>query len=274
MSEAGFVLLHRTLLGHHAFRNDAEAMAFAWLTARASWRPTRVRYKGHVIDLRRGEVCISVRDMAEAHERPKGWVERLLTRLKNETMIETRAGTAGRTAPLVISITNYDTYQANADTARTASRTPSETASRTGPGQDPDTEQQGNKGTTVETGDKPLSLPARKRASRLPEDWKPEKLDRATNAGRIARERGTDWMTRTFEAFENYWRAKSGKDATKLDWQRTWSNWVVTQHERDSRNGRQPERNGGSRSGHGRTVDAALELIEDLERERQAANHH
>ena len=34
--------------------------------------------------------------------------------------------------------------------------------------------------------------------------------------------------------FRNYWVAKSGKDATKLDWQATWENWVdsgITQRE-------------------------------------------
>ena len=46
---SGFVVLHRSLLGHPAFRNDAEAMAFAWMILRASWRPVRVRYKGKAI---------------------------------------------------------------------------------------------------------------------------------------------------------------------------------------------------------------------------------
>lgn len=29
------------------------------------------------------------------------------------------------------------------------------------------------------------------------------------------------------EKFVNYWRAKTGKDATKLDWQATWRNWIL-----------------------------------------------
>jgi len=29
------------------------------------------------------------------------------------------------------------------------------------------------------------------------------------------------------EAFANYWASKSGKDATKLDWHRTWLNWCL-----------------------------------------------
>jgi len=29
------------------------------------------------------------------------------------------------------------------------------------------------------------------------------------------------------EKFINFWVAKSGKDATKLDWNATWRNWIL-----------------------------------------------
>jgi hypothetical protein len=54
--------------------------------------------------------------------------------------------------------------------------------------------------------------------------------------------------------FVNYWRAKSGKDATKLDWERTWQNWLLKDQE-DS------ERRPGAKSttvDHGREVDRIL----------------
>ena len=35
-----------------------------------------------------------------------------------------------------------------------------------------------------------------------------------------------DLSTET-EKFINYWVAKSGKDATKLDWPATWRNWIL-----------------------------------------------
>jgi hypothetical protein len=31
--------------------------------------------------------------------------------------------------------------------------------------------------------------------------------------------------------FCNYWQAKSGKDATKLDWDKTFKNWVLQEKE-------------------------------------------
>ena len=35
--------------------------------------------------------------------------------------------------------------------------------------------------------------------------------------------------TQTFDQFKDYWCAKPGKDASKLDWLATWRNWVRTQ---------------------------------------------
>lgn len=138
MSEGGFALIHRTLLGHPAFRNDAEAMAFAWMILRAAWRPTRVRYKDRPITLARGQIAVSVRDMANAMDRDKAWIERLFKRLKSETMIETVA-TTGVT---VVTICNYDDFQAEQDSGKTQRETPDDTDAR----QAQDTEQIREKG--------------------------------------------------------------------------------------------------------------------------------
>ncbi len=34
------------------------------------------------------------------------------------------------------------------------------------------------------------------------------------------------------EKFGNYWRSKSGREATKVDWVATWRNWMLTASER------------------------------------------
>jgi len=132
-ADAGFVKLYRSLLGHPAFRNDAEAMAFAWMVIRASWKPARVRYKDRTINLQRGQLAMSVRDMGAAMDRDKAWVERLWKRLKAETMIETvtEAGVS------VVTICNYDTFQGERDTVETPRETVNETEAR----QAQDTEQ-------------------------------------------------------------------------------------------------------------------------------------
>lgn len=62
----------------------------------------------------------------------------------------------------------------------------------------------------------------RSRGSRLPSAWKPsnEELQWASN------ERPDLIVAREAEKFRDYWTAKAGKDATKLDWNATWRNWI------------------------------------------------
>jgi hypothetical protein len=64
---------------------------------------------------------------------------------------------------------------------------------------------------------------AQKRGTRLPDDFDPDEQLR-----QWARQRGfTDpQIDEVTAAFVRYWRAKSGRDATKLDWPATWQNWV------------------------------------------------
>lgn len=58
------------------------------------------------------------------------------------------------------------------------------------------------------------------RGSRLPDDFQPD-MQFATEQGL------TPSLAQTELAkFRDYWTAKAGKDATKLDWQATWRNWV------------------------------------------------
>lgn len=70
-----------------------------------------------------------------------------------------------------------------------------------------------------------------KRATRLPDDWKLPKswgdwaLDQfpAMNAEAVRSQA---------EVFADYWRAKGGKDARKLDWLATWRNWIRRHNDR------------------------------------------
>jgi len=62
----------------------------------------------------------------------------------------------------------------------------------------------------------------KKRASRLPEGWTlpPDWLAWAEGQGGTA----AHWRAEA-DKFRDYWCAKSGAAATKLDWQATWRNW-------------------------------------------------
>jgi hypothetical protein len=73
------------------------------------------------------------------------------------------------------------------------------------------------------------SKAAPRRGSRLPDDWKPTENDTTWQA-----EHGVDDVIarREAEKFRDYWRAKPGQSAVKLDWSATWRNWLRTVIER------------------------------------------
>jgi hypothetical protein len=64
----------------------------------------------------------------------------------------------------------------------------------------------------------------RSRATRLPEnwslpdEWRQESIGKGASAALIDREA---------ERFRNYWIAKAGPTASKLDWRATWRNWII-----------------------------------------------
>ncbi len=101
------------------------------------------------------------------------------------------------------------------------------------------------------------SAHTRARGTRLPEDFTvtPEMV-----AWFHERCPGLDGKTET-EKFRNYWRAKTGQAATKLDWPATWRNWMLSAWER------LPSRPAGgqSRSTTDERVASALTLGEDLQ---------
>jgi Protein of unknown function (DUF1376) len=79
-----------------------------------------------------------------------------------------------------------------------------------------------------DTPDRPVGGPSEKRATRwpadavVPEDWFDAAATRRSAEGMLPVN-----LTLQAELFTNYWASKSGKDATKIDWKRTWINWVL-----------------------------------------------
>lgn len=68
---------------------------------------------------------------------------------------------------------------------------------------------------------------ARKRGSRIPEPFLVTADMREWAGARVPL---VDVDSST-ERFVNHWRAKAGKDATKLDWLATWRNWLIRDHD-------------------------------------------
>ncbi len=56
------------------------------------------------------------------------------------------------------------------------------------------------------------------------------------------------------ESFTRYWQAKAGRDATKMDWEKTWQNWIT----RASRDGRHGHRATDNLSSTERALNSAL----------------
>ncbi len=63
-----------------------------------------------------------------------------------------------------------------------------------------------------------------KRGTRLPADWQPGETGMSYALCHLRPDKISDEI----EKFRNYWCAKAGRDATKLDWNATWRNWVLT----------------------------------------------
>jgi len=272
---SGYVRIHRSLLGHPAFRNDAEAMAFAWLVAKAAWQPTTQRYKGRDYAFERGQLSISIRDFADKQDRSKGWVERLFARLVEYGMIAkksgtqvgtqvgTHGGTVGGTPPDLITICNYEEYQARGLRRETLDETSGETSA----GHGRDTEQVREE---VKKDNIPPVAP-RKRGdgvkSLIPSDWKVPLVSALPPKARACAEQWTPESYDTeAEAFVCYWRSER---KMKGDWNATWANRIVQRHSAIMRD----QKFGNAAPGSNRIADAdqvranRLRLIEIYEQQ-------
>ena len=71
----------------------------------------------------------------------------------------------------------------------------------------------------------PQAATPRKKAGRLPDDWKPDK--KYWEAAQLIKPDMTqEWFIQVAHKFKDYWIAKAGKDAAKADWLATWRNWI------------------------------------------------
>ena len=120
------------------------------------------------------------------------------------------------------------------------------------------TGEQGNRGTE-EKGSREVAVrdPARKRATRIPDNFTPS--PEVIEAMRAECPRVD--LEAENRKFVVYWSAKAGKDATKLDWDATWRNWI--RRAKDSNVSQFPARQTASEKSQGwlNTVDEAVRLM-------------
>jgi hypothetical protein len=72
-------------------------------------------------------------------------------------------------------------------------------------------------------------LQRRTRGERIASDWRPSEADMGFALGRGMTRSQLDLEA---EKFRNYWSAKAGAGARKVDWEATWRNWVISTMER------------------------------------------
>lgn len=264
---SGFVVIHRSLIGHPDFRNDAEAMAFAWMIMRASWKPVRVRYKGKAVSLERGQLCVSQRDMAAALDRDKAWVERLWKRLQTQGMIHCKR----EAAAMLITICNYAKYQGKKDKVEAAGEAMDEADVRQGRGTEQRREQLNKKQVIIEPKGSMPEKPKAKRAMSLPEGWQPELTDAVQSLV-------GQWPKGEFESqLANFKDHAAANGRTAKDWQAAFRTWVRNADKwRGSNDGRSNSGRGGSgrapvdhRSGFERALDRRIEAAESADEQRQ-----
>src|SRR5215467_5862685 len=103
----------------------------------------------------------------------------------------------------------------------------------------------------IEERKKEVSNKDSRRGTRCPPDWTPEQTDLNFAVCHLSEAAIENEVIK----FRNYWTAKAGKDATKLNWGRTWQNWVLNAKERNHGNGQRRYQT---------TRDVGEELIAEL----------
>lgn len=194
----------------------SEREAFLWLVSEASWKDRTIRAGRVVVDLQRGQLCASIRFMAEAWQWSKSRVDRFLKRLENRDMLRTESGTG----QLVITLCNYDEYQGQRDTSGTQAGQSA--------GHERDTSGTNYKKDEIrikkeEEGFFGADAPKAKRRKpevELPEGWVPNDKNITD-----ARERGFSAQEIDHEAdrFRDYHAAKGSRFR---DWDAAWRSWL------------------------------------------------
>lgn len=210
---SGYIAISRDIWDHPDLAGDepfTKREAFMWLIAEASWKERRVRRGRTVVDLERGQLAHSVRFIASAWGWSKSAGHRFLKNLEKRDMVRTVSGTDAT----IITICNYDKYQG----------TPGDAGTLVGhqPGHWRDTggtnENQDNQDNQV----KPKREgTARKRASRLPEDWTcpADFIEYGMKQG-LTRQRAEAL------AEEMHTWSLTKPNGTSLDWKRTYQAWA------------------------------------------------
>jgi hypothetical protein len=211
VSERGVFAVDRGIWVHPAFESEpfTQREAWCWLVSEAAWQDRRVRVATVVVNLKRGQVSHSLRYMAGKWQWTLARVQRFLSRLKTDTMIDTSTDTG----VTVITICNYSKYQRVS--------LPVDTATDTGPIQDRYKEKDIKDIKDIRESPRANGKSRKKAAHPLPDDWSPgsESKQKAQALGLTIAE-----IDRETQKFKNYARQN---DRRVVLWDAAFDNWCI-----------------------------------------------
>ena len=245
---AGYVAICRSLWSDPDFDDGpmSQREAWIWLIAEAAWKPHKVRRNNAIIELQRGQVAHSIRFIAEAWGWHRARVERFLKALKNRDMIET----AAETGVSVITICNYDKYQAGEKAAETPVSEKRDTT-ETNYNQD-------NHKNQVDTNVSKKRTPKKQeKAHRLSDDWQiPEDwIDEAVSRG-LTRARAYAEA----ERMRNW--SQSSPNGAKVKWLAVWRNWIADKADQPAKPAQPADRHIAAAASR---RNAWLDVIDEIE---------
>lgn len=112
---SGWVCSYRAIWEHPIFKGNAERVGvWDWMVKKAVWKPMRFRVptSGDVINLRRGQMCISQRQVELETGMSRQKFRTFLKELEAEGAVASQSSTKSTQGRTVITICNYDKYQA------------------------------------------------------------------------------------------------------------------------------------------------------------------
>jgi hypothetical protein len=123
----GWIKLYRCLAGHDLWLSEPFTRGQAWvdLLLMANHKSGQIRRRGIRVNVQRGEVGISLRELAARWQWSVGKVQRFFAELKTDDQIYYRMDTENVSVTTLICLTNYEKYQL-ADT-ETGTQTDTET---------------------------------------------------------------------------------------------------------------------------------------------------
>ena len=130
----GYVRIYRSILDNPAFRNLEEAMFFAYLVIKANWRSGERRYDDRIYKLERGDLVLGERKLAEGFDWSRQKLRGVMSRLIAADMLTRKWDQHGVQRAPIITVCNYDIYQATAETdGPTSEPSPAQGRPKAGP---------------------------------------------------------------------------------------------------------------------------------------------